>query len=187
MGFISKLFGKKPAPPPAAEPVVPAQLREALAQPPRLISEAPEFPAGPVVLERDIAAPQIESALTAAGFSAHGDTWTREGTTVTIRSEHGVTLFEATGDGVRDAQRALLGGPLRWVNPLAGFYERMRSPATPIEELRHLACALRHYNCAGGVPPALRTHPDPEIAETVRLIDRDAMARAARAQRAKHT
>jgi hypothetical protein len=31
----------------------------------------------------------------------------------------------------------------------------------------------------------MRRHPDPEIQETVRLIDRDQMAAAARAQRSK--
>jgi hypothetical protein len=181
MGFFGKLFGKKPQPTTTLSP----SLAAALQHPPRLVNEGPEFPREPVVLERTVAQPQIDAALAAAGFVRGEDgNHVRGETIVESRDENGVTLLAFSGGGVLDAQRELL-AQLPWIDPMKRFYERMESPATPIDELRHLLCALRHYKCVGGIPRVLRGHSDPEIQETVRLIDRDQMAAAARAQRSR--
>jgi hypothetical protein len=182
MGFFGKLFGKKPQPAPTT---LPPNVAAALAHPPRLVNEGPEFPREPVVLDRNVSPPQIDAALAAAGFArGEDDKHVRGETVVEYRAESGVTLLAFSGAAILEAQRELL-AKLPWIDPLDRFYERMESPATPIEELRHLLCALRHYKCVGGIPRVLRSHRDAEIQETVRLIDRDQMAAAARAQRAR--
>jgi hypothetical protein len=182
MGFFAKLFGKKQAQP---TPTLSPELAAALQHPPRLVNEGPEFPREPVVLDRAVAPAQIEAALAGGGFVRGEDgKHVRGETIVEYRDENGVTLLAFSGGGILEAQRELL-ARLPWIDPMDRFYERMESPATPIEELRHLLCALRHYKCVGGIPRVLRGHKDPEIQETVRLIDRDQMAAAARAQRSR--
>jgi len=166
MGFFSKLFGKSEAP--QATTTLPPHIAEALKSPPRLINEGPEFPTGAIVLAPTVTPAQIDEAIARAGF-----------TDVTHRTENGVTLLDAS----LEAKRVLL-AVLPWTNP-RDIYETMPSPSAPLPELRHALCALRHYKCVGGVPMEMRRHADPEIQEIVRLIDRDQMADAARAQRAR--
>lgn len=181
MGWFSKLFGKKAV----VASNLPPHIAAALVEPPRLVNEGHEFPLEPVVLGRPVTAAEIDGALAAAGFArGEGARWTRADVAVDVRNENDVTLLAFSGSSIVEAQRELLGA-LAWVNPLDGFYNAMRSPSTPLVELRHLIRAQRHYKCVGGVPAELQRHADADIQETVRLIDRDQMAAAARAQRSR--
>jgi hypothetical protein len=179
MGFFDKLFGKKPAP--APDP----HLARILAYPPRLIHEGPEFPDEPIVLRRAVAQAQIDSALAGAGFTRASETmWTRGETTIEQRADHGVNALAFAGTGTTEAQRELL-ATLPWINPLNQLYEGLRDPKAPVVDLKYLLGALANYRCVGGIPHELRTHPSPEIQETIRLADRERQMAAARAQRAR--
>jgi hypothetical protein len=87
-----------------------------------------------------------------------------------------------SGEAIRDAQRALL-PTIAWVDPNAGLYDQLRDSRIAAPDLCYLLWATRHYRCVGGVPAELRRHVDPEVTETIRLIDRAQMADAARARR----
>ena len=183
MGLFDKLFGKKPAPP-APTDGASARLAEIVKHPPRLINEGPEFPDAPIILRRQGTTAETEAALTAAGFIGDGDRWTRDGTTVQRRTdENGLHLLELSGDRIREAQRAIL-GTLAWVDPRR-LYDELEQEGAESADVCYLLWATRHYHCAGGVPAELRMHPDADIKETIRLIDRAQMADAARAQRRK--
>jgi len=183
MGLFDKLFGRKPAPPAPTDDAS-ARLAEILKHPPRLINEGPEFPDAPIVLPRLGTTSETEAALTAAGFVGDGDRWTRERTTVQRRTdENGLQLLEFSGDRIREAQRAIL-GTLVWVDP-GRLYNELSRKGAESADVCYLLWATRHYRCAGGVPAELRVHPDADIKETIRLIDRAQMADAARAQRRK--
>jgi hypothetical protein len=178
MGLLDKLFGKKPASPPSA-------VADMLKVPPRLVSEAPEFPDAPIVLRRDVSAADAERALSQAGFvRGDGDRWSRDGAVVERRTEANGNLhvLAFSGEAIRDAQRALL-PTIAWVDPNAGLYDQLRDSRVAAPDLCYLLWATRHYRCVGGVPAELRRHVDPEVTETIRLIDRAQMADAARARR----
>jgi hypothetical protein len=178
MGLLDKLFGKKPASPPSA-------VADMLKVPPRLVSEAPEFPDAPIVLRRDVSAADAERALSQAGFvRGDGDRWSRDGAVVERRTEANGNLhvLAFSGEAIRDAQRALL-PTIAWVDPNAGLYDQLRDSRIAAPDLCYLLWATRHYRCVGGVPAELRRHVDPEVTETIRLIDRAQMADAARARR----
>lgn len=187
MGLLDKLFGKKPVPPVSDEKAVArvAAVAEMLKVPPRLGSDAPDFPEPPIVLHRDVTEADADRALTQAGFSrADGDRWTRGATIVERRIDPSGSLhvLAFSGDNIEDAQRAVL-GTLAWVNPNAGLYEQLRDANLAAADVCYLLWATRHYRCAGGVPAELRRHPDAAVAETIRLLDRAQMADAARARR----
>ena len=183
MGLFDKLFGKKPTPP-APPSDAAARVAEMLKVPPRLMSEAPEFPSAPIVLRRDVTPAAAEHALSQAGFTRDGDRWTRDATIIERRTDANGSLhvLEFSGDNIRDAQRALL-ATLPWVDPHAGLYDRLRDKKLATPDLCYLLWTTRHYHCAGGVPAELRGHSDPDVKETIRLIDREQMADAARARR----
>lgn len=183
MGFFDKLFGKKPAPQPL-DPARAAQLAEMLKVPPRLISEGPEFPSAPIVLRFGVTAEEAERALAQAGFTQDGDRWTREDTVVERRTEAngGLHVLAFSGSNIEAAQRSVLAS-LRWVDPSAGLYDQLRDPKLATSELCYLLWTTRHYRCAGGVPAELRRHASPDVQETIRLMDREQMADAARARR----
>jgi hypothetical protein len=179
MGFLDKLFGKKPASP------LPTAVAEMLSAPPRLVSEAPEFPDAPIVLRRDVSAADAERALSQAGFvRGDGDRWTRDGAIVERRTEPNGNLHVLvfSGEAIREAQRAVL-PTVAWVDPNAGLYDQLRDNRIAAPDLCYLLWATRHYRCVGGVPAELRRHADAEVTETIRLIDRAQMADAARARR----
>ena len=187
MGLFDKLFGKKSVPtvsdPKAVARV--AAVAEMLKVPPRLVTDAPEFPDPPIVLRRDVTDADAERALLQAGFvRADGDRWTRDATVVERRTEASgdLRVLAFSGDNIVDAQRAVL-ATLAWVDPHAGLYEQLRDTTLAAADVCYLLWATRHYRCAGGVPAELRRHPDPAVAETIRLIDRAQMADAARARR----
>lgn len=183
MGFFDKLFGKKPAPPPPSDETA-ARIAEMLKVPPRLISEAPEFPDQPIVLRREVALADAERALAQAGFTQDGDRWTREDTIVERRTEAngGLHVLAFSGSNILAAQRSVL-ATLSWVDPNAGLYDQLRDPKLATPDLCYLLWTTRHYRCVGGVPAELRRHASPDVQETIRLLDREQMADAARARR----
>lgn len=181
MGFFGKLFGTKPAPAPAVDP----RLAEILKQPPRLINEGPEFPYEPIVLRRTVTQEQVEAALAAAGFARTGErAWTRAETTIEQREVNNVNALAFSGSGTIEAKRELL-ATLPWIDPNRGLYAGLEDPRTPVADLQYLIGAVANYRCAGGIPRALRSHPSPEIQETIRLADREQQMAAAREQRAR--
>lgn len=192
MGFFDKLFQKQQPAAPATSTKAKAttaearapDLNEILKMPPRLINEGPEFPHAPILLRRAVTAADVAAALAAAGFSQDGDRFSRDNTIIVRSSdEHGLQVLAFSGDEVVPVQRSIL-AVLAWVDPHT-LYAELGDTHLAAVDVCYLLWATRHYRCAGGVPRALRTHPDATVAETIRLIDRAQMADAARAQRKK--